>query len=410
MNDSVAVRAGRLVDVQAGEILEDRMIVVEGDRIDAVMPVADLPNSFGGEQIDLSGHTVAPGLIDCHAHLVGPIESESGLFELELSDEQMFEYSVANAKATIEAGFTTVRDVGTFRAFSDLALGAEIDAGRVLGPRMSCAGAYVTCPGGGGTLSAIPDGVEVPERFRLGVVENEDDVRRVVNRFFDEGVDFIKLIATGAVLIVGTDAGADELTEGQIRAAVEVAQERGSYATAHAHAASGIKNAIRGGCRSIEHGSLMDDEAIAMMAEHGTVLVADIYCGDWIAEEGARGDWPEETLRKNEETTDAQREGFGKAVKAGVTIAFGTDSGVYPHGWNGKQLPYMVRYGMTPIEGLRAATQTAAELMGWEADVGAVAPGRYADLVAIDGHDIGDLSAFEQVDWVMKGGTVAKSG
>jgi imidazolonepropionase-like amidohydrolase len=189
---------------------------------------------------------------------------------------------------------------------------------------------------------------------------------------------------------------------------VEEAALYGTFVAAHAHGAEGIKRAVRAGVRSIEHGSLIDDEAIEMMAERGTYLVADIYCGDHIAEEGRRRGWPAETLRKNEETTEAQREGFEKAVKAGVKVAFGTDSGVYPHGWNGRQLPYMVRYGMTSMQALQSATIVAAELMGWEDRIGSVEPGKLGDLVAAEGDALEDVARFTDVSFVMKGGEVLK--
>ncbi|MBY0423269.1 MAG: amidohydrolase family protein, partial [Parvularculaceae bacterium] len=221
--------------------------------------------------------------------------------------------------------------------------------------------------------------------------------------------DFLKLIATGAVLTQGTEPGAPELSEDEMRAAVDVAREFGTYATAHAHGAEGAKAAIRAGVRSIEHGSLLDDEALRMMKKRGVWLVADIYNGDYIDAVGTRDGWPEETLRKNRETTETQRAVFSKAVRMGVRIAYGTDSGVYPHGDNAKQFRYMVRYGMTPMEAIRSATLSPARLMGLEKDVGAVAPGRFADFIAVAGDPSADVSALENVEGVVKGGVVVKA-
>ena len=401
------VRAGRLVDTVAGELLRAQVVEIRGDRIESVGPDRGrYPD--GARVIDLSAHTVAPGLVDCHAHLVGEYEAGEYATLLMRTGAQEALAGVRNARDTVMAGFTTVRDVGTFRAFVDVALRDAIDAGWVVGPRMQCAGAYVTVSSGGGDIPPVAPDVEVPRELRFGVADSADEVRRVVREILHRGADFIKLIATGAVLTRGTDPGAPEFGEDEIRAAVEEAALYGTFVAAHAHGAEGIKRAVRAGVRSVEHGSLIDDEAIEMMAERGTYLVADIYCGDHIAEEGRRRGWPAETLGKNEETTEAQREGFEKAVKAGVKIAFGTDSGVYPHGWNARQLPYMVRYGMTSMQALQSATIVAAELMGWEDRIGSVEPGMLADLVASEGDALEDVARFTDVSFVMKGGEVLK--
>jgi imidazolonepropionase-like amidohydrolase len=270
------------------------------------------------------------------------------------------------------------------------------------------AGAYVTVTTGGGELIGAALDVPIPPEYRFGVADGVDQVRARVRAILNGGADFIKLIATGAVLTQGTMPGASEYTEEEIRAAVEQAAEYGSYVTAHAHGAEGIKRAVRAGVRSVEHGSLMDDEAIALMKERGTWLVADIYNGDYIATVGREQGWDAEILRKNDETTEAQRAGFRKAVAAGVRIAYGTDSGVYPHRYVARQLPYMVRYGMTPMQALHAATLSAAELMGWEDRVGSIAAGKYADIVAVPGDVLANLQALENVGFVMKGGVVYK--
>ena len=275
---------------------------------------------------------------------------------------------------------------------------------------MMVAGAYVSCTGGGGDISGLAPDAEplVPAELRVGVADTVDDVRRVVRRILYGGADLIKLIATGAVMSDNGNPGVPELTEQQIRAAVEEAALHGAHVAAHAHGAEGIKRAIRGGVHSIEHGSLMDDEGVAMMAEHGTWLVADIYDGDYIAEIGRREGWKADVLRKNDETTSAQRAMFEKCLKAGVKIAFGTDSGIYPHGWNARQLAYHVRHGQTALEAIRSATLSAAELMGWTDRVGRVAPGLYADLVAVAGDPTHDVRLLEEIPFVMKGGEVVR--
>jgi imidazolonepropionase-like amidohydrolase len=240
--------------------------------------------------------------------------------------------------------------------------------------------------------------------MRLGVVRTPEEARAKATFLFDNGADFLKLIATGAVLAIGTEPGTPELTETQMRAAVEIATKRGSYATAHAHGAEGIKSAIRAGVRSIEHASLIDEDGLRLAKTKGVWLVMDIFNGDYIEEVGTKEKWPAEYLRKNRETTDVQREGFRKAVKMGVKIAYGTDSGVYPHGINARQFAYMVRYGMTPMAAIQSATIEAARLMAREADIGSIAVGRYADLVAVSADPLKDIRVLENVADVMKGG------
>ncbi len=401
------VRASRLVDVVAGTVETEREVVVRDGLIEAIRPAGREAAPDGATVIDLGAATVLPGLIDCHTHLVGEIQV-SGIPSIQTTAAQETLLGVRHARATVMAGFTTVRDVGTFRAFADVALRDAIEAGDVVGPRMAVAGAYVTVSGGGGDITGLAPDIHVPRDLRFGVADSVDEVRRVVRELLHGGADLIKVIATGAVLTIGTSPGAPEYSEAEIRAAVEEAGLYGTHVAAHAHGAEGIKRAVRAGVRSIEHGSLMDDEAIALMAERGTYLVADVYDGDHVAAEGRAKGWPEETLRKNEMTTDAQREGFRKALEAGVTMAYGTDSGVYPHGRNAIQFGYMVRLGMTPMEAIRSATIVAAELLGWEDSVGSLRPGRFADLIAVHGDPLTDPAALMDVAFVMQGGSVLK--
>jgi imidazolonepropionase-like amidohydrolase len=401
------VRAGRLVDVEAGVVLDSQVVRISDGRIESVGP-DDGNEPAGAHVIDLSDRTVVPGMIDSHAHLIGELDSGQGYAALVMrSGAQEAMVGVRNAGDTVRAGFTTVRDIGTFRAFVDVALRDAIDAGWVLGPRMRCAGAFVTCPGGGGDVTGLAPDVDavVPRDLRFGVSSGVDEVRSNVRQILAGGADFIKMIATGAVLTSGTDPGAPEFTEDEIRAAVEEASLRGTFVAAHAHGAEGIKRAVRAGVRSIEHGSLMDDEAIELMAGHGTYLVADMFDGDWMIEQGPGLGYSDEVLGKTEMTNDMQREGFTKCVKAGVRLAYGTDSGIYPHGLNARNLAYHVRFGQTPMEAIQSATVVSAELLGWN-EVGRLAPGCHADLVAVDGDPTQDVTLLEHVTFVMKGGEV----
>jgi imidazolonepropionase-like amidohydrolase len=405
--ERVALRAGRLVDVDRGEVRSAQVVLIRDGRVEAIQPAsARIPAD--AVTIDLSRFTVLPGLIDCHSHLIGEASSADVLQPLERSEAQEAFSGVRNARATLLAGFTSVRDVGTYRAFVDVALRDAINDGTVIGPRMKVAGAYVTVSTGAGELVGAAPDVTLPAAFRFGVANSADEVRARVRAILNGGADFIKILATGAVFTRGTKPGVSEFTEEQLHAAVEQAAEYGTFVAAHAHGAEGIKRAVRAGVRSIEHGSLIDDEGIALMKQRGTWLVADIWNGDYTDSVGRAEHWPADILRKNAETTETQRIGFRKAVMAGVKIAYGTDSGIYPHGLNAMQLPYMVKYGMTPMQAIQSATRSAAQLLSWQDSVGSIAAGKYADIIAVEGDALADLRSFRKVAFVMKGGVIYK--
>lgn len=406
-----AVLPRLLLDIEAGTLLAEHAVVTEDGRVTAVMTADEARALTGVEIVELPRHTVLPGLIDCHTHLVGESDNGHGnghLFSTTSAHEAML--GVRNARTTVMAGFTTVRDVGTLRAFVDVALRDGIEAGWTVGPRMQVAGAYITAPGGGGDVATLAPDVDavVPQELRYGVIRTVDDARNIVRSLIQRGATVIKLIATGAVFAAGGVPGAPELTEEQMRAAVEEAGHYGIPVAAHAHGAEGVKRAVRAGVTSIEHGSLLDDEGIALLAERGTYLVADIFNGDYTAEVGGAGGWDPEILRKNEETTMTQRTAWAKCVEAGVRLAYGTDAGIYPHGINARQLAYHVKWGQTPLQALRSATLEAAQLLGWAGRVGVLKPGAFADLIAVEGDPLKDVALLEDVRFVMKGGTVIR--
>lgn len=396
------VRAGKLVDPEQGRVLNDQLIKIVDGRVAAIAPYTAAPSD--GPLTDWSAYQVLPGLIDMHTHLADYGQGANVAEPLFHSAADYALKGARNARVTLRAGFTTVRDVGTYRAFTDVALRNAIERGDVDGPRMRVAGAYVTVPGGGGAVTGFAPDVKVPADMEVGIVRSPEEARAKVRYLFQNGADFIKLIATGAVFAVGTEPGQLELSFDEMKAACEEAARHGSYCIAHAHGAEGIKQAIRAGARSIEHASLIDEEGIALAKAKGVWLDMDIYNGDYTEDVGTKEGWDAGYLRKNRETTDVQRAGFAKAVKTGVKLSFGTDEGIYPYGWNAKQFAYMVRYGMTPMQAIRSATTVAADLLRSSKDVGALSPGHYADMIAIKGDATADIAALEHVEHVMKGG------
>ncbi len=397
------INPGRLLDPRSGETTAGQSLLVSDGVVAAHLgPDESRPEAGAVRTIDLPGLTVLPGLIDTHAHLIGKLEF-AGIPSIDETAESELAAGEANALATLRAGVTSVRDVGTYRGFLDVELRRRIELGGVAGPRMQCAGAMITRPRGGGEVTGDPS-VRIPRVFRQGVVRDPAEMRDTVGRLVAGGADVIKLIVTGAVLTRGTRVDDVELDAPMIEAAVERASELGVFVAAHAHGARGIRIAAEGGVRSVEHASLIDDAGIDAMVAHGTWMVADVYDGDWIDEVGRRDGWPTETIEKNTATTEAQRSGFTRALRAGVRMAFGTDSGVYPHRFVARQFPIMVRLGMSPLAVIRAATTDAAEMMGWSHRVGSLEVGRFADLVAVDTDPLASVTALADPVVVIKGG------
>ncbi len=399
------VEAGRLIDGMTDQVRTGQCITIKDERIAAVGACGKTPD--GAARLDWSGFIVLPGLIDLHTHLADLGQSADLAAPIKASPAETVLVGARNARVTLNAGFTSVRDVGTYRGLTDVTLRNAIERGDVPGPRMWVAGAYITIPKGGGELNGVVPNEQLPADMRLGVAATPEEAAAKTTFLLDHGADFIKTIATGAVLAIGTEPGAPELTEEQLRAVVKVAHARGKKVTAHAHGAIGIRNAINAGVDSIEHASLADETTLQLAKKHGTWLAMDIFNGDYISDIGTKEGWPEEYLRKNRETTDTQRAAFKRAIELGVNIGFATDAGVYPHGMNARQFAYMVRYGMTPMQAIRAATGRAAEEMGRD-DIGAIVPGRYADLVAVKADPVTDIRALEKIDHVMKGGVLVR--
>ncbi len=402
----LVLKAGALLDVRQGRLMANPAILIEGDRIKEVGPadvvLARVPR--GTPILDLGRVTVLPGLIDAHVHLTSNPE-HAGYRGLGISVPREALYGAANARRTLEAGFTAVRNLGA-SGYADIALREAIAAGDVPGPRVLASGPALGITGG-----HCDNNLLAPEfKYKAeAVADGPWAARAKVREVIKYGADVIKICATGGVLSKGDQPGTQQYTFEEIQAIVEEAHKLGRKVAAHAHGAEGIKAAIRAGVDSIEHASLIDEEGIRLAKERGTYLVMDIYNHEFIMQQGEKVGMLPEALEKEREIGPRQRENFARAVRAGVKMAFGTDAGVYPHGDNAKQFAYMVQYGMTPLEAIRSATIWAAELLGWSDRAGAIEPGMWADLIAVEGNPLEDITRLEHVLFVMKGGVVVKN-
>ena len=400
----VAVKAAHLVDVKAGRVVDQQIVLITGDKIEKVGPVKEISVPPGATVIDLGSATLLPGLIDSHVHLTSDPE-HSGLRALEISVPREALTGAKNARLTVEAGFTTVRNVGA-KGYSDVALRDAISAGDVPGPRMVVSGPALGITGGHCDENHLaPEFNYHDEAVADGVSAVMAKTRKVVKY----GADVIKFCASGGVFSKGDLPGSEQYSPAEMSAIVTEAHRLGRKVAAHAHGAQAIVDASNAGVDSIEHGSLIDAEGIRAMKRNGTYLVADIYNDDFILGEGKEFGFTEEMITKERSIGREQREGFRQAAVAGVKIAFGTDAGVYPHGGNAKQFAYMVKYGLTPAQAVQSATVNAADLLGWCDRVGSIEPGKLADLIAVEGDPLADVTVLEHVKFVMKGGQIVKN-
>jgi imidazolonepropionase-like amidohydrolase len=402
----IVVKAGRLVDPDSGTVLTDQTIVIRDHKIAEVGRGLAVPS--GARVIDLSSMTVLPGLIDCHTHVADGQVGGEPFNVLRKTASQIVLESVTNARKMLQSGFTTVRDVGTYRALNDVALRDAIARGDIPGPRMYVAGAYITITGGAGAMTGQAPDIQLPWDLHYGEANSPWEVRQRIRQLAHDGVDVIKVLSTGAVLTHGSNPSSLEFTPEELQAAVDEASHFGLRVAVHAHAAQGIKNAILAGAASIEHAEMVDDEGIALALKHGTYFDMDIYDEECIQEGGKNGTTPADFLQHDAELGQLQRDNFRKSLKAGVKMAFGTDAGVCPYGSSGKQFAFMVKYGMTPMRAIQAATSSAADLLGHSKEVGSIKPGKFADLVAVSRDPLQDISVLENVEFVMKGGVVYK--
>ncbi|HEX8467149.1 MAG TPA: amidohydrolase family protein [Allosphingosinicella sp.] len=403
--ETVVVTADRMVDVLAGRIVEEPVVVITDGRIASVVgrggarPVIPA----GAKRIDLPGKTLLPGLIDMHVHLDSN-PRYGGYSGLQFTDMFWVAQGVRNARDMLDAGFTTVRNLGSDN-YSDVGYKQAIDEGLMVGPRIVPAAHALGATGGHCDQTYLPPSLAARGK---AVGDGPQELRTRVREQRKYGAEVIKVCATGGVFSRNTEPGQQQLSEDELRAIAEEAHQWGLKVAAHAHGAAGIKAAIRAGIDTIEHASLIDAEGIRLAKERGTWLSMDIYNTEYTQAEGAKNGVLEDNLRKDREIAQLQRDNFRAAHRAGVKMVFGTDAGVMPHGSAGGQFRWMVQYGMTPIEAIQAATRNAAQALGRERDVGAIAVGRFGDMIAVDGDPIADVRQLEGVDVVIKGGVVVK--
>lgn len=403
MAETIVITADRMVDVENSRVINNAAVVIEDDKIVSAGKATKMRHGEDVQVIALGDYTLMPGLMDMHVHLVGG--DAHGYRSLAESVPLQTIYGVRNAEKTLLAGFTTVRNVGA-PGFADVALRDAINAGVVPGPRMYVSGPSLGVTGGHCDNNLLP--YEYHQKSE-GVADGPWEIRKTVRRNIKYGADVIKYCSTGGVLSKGTKVGAQQYSYEEMKALVDEAHLRGLTVATHAHGTSGIKDAIRAGADSIEHVSLVDDEGIKMAVENGTYFSMDIYVTEYILSEGKAAGILEESLNKERIVGKTQRDSFNRAVKAGVKMVFGSDAGVYPHGDNPKQFARMVKFGMTPMQAIQAATINAASLLKKQTIIGSIAPEKFADIVGVPGNPMEDMALMEKVGFVMKEGVIYKT-
>ncbi|HLY61075.1 MAG TPA: amidohydrolase family protein [Terriglobia bacterium] len=400
---TVAVKAGRVLDVRSGKYLEHQIILIEGDRIKEIGPENQVQSRVpsGARIIDLSQSTVLPGLIDAHTHLTFNV-GQTSYRGLSVSIPREALIGAKNARITLEAGFTTVRNVHA-NGYADIALRDAINAGDVPGPRILASGPALSITGGHGDQNLLAPQFHAEGE---GVANGIDGVMAKVRENIKYGADVIKFMATGGVLSEGDNPNFEQFSPEEMRAIVAEAHRLGRKVAAHAHGAQGIKDATLAGVDSIEHGSFINDEDIQLMKQRGTYLVPTLYLEDWLGENLEKFGLTPSMVAKAKMVLPAARRNEEHAIREGVKIAFGTDSAVYPHGLNAHEFAVMVKLGMSPLSAIQAATLNASDLLGWQDKVGTLESGKFADLIAVDGDPLQDVSLLENVKFVMKGGIV----
>ena len=399
----VAVHAGHLLDVKTGKLLADQTVVIEDGKIVSTGAASDAKIPTDAVRIELSNATVLPGLIDAHTHLT--MDPRFGYDELAISLPREALIGAKNARITLLAGFTTVRNVGAW-GYTDVALRDAINAGEVAGPRMLVSGLPLSITGGHADNNLLP--FEYHATYE-GVADGVDAVRHMVRQNIKYGADLIKFMASGGVLSRGDNPQASQYTLEEMKAIVDEAHRLGRKVAAHAHGAQAILWASEAGVDSIEHGSYIDDADIAEMKKNGTYLVPTLYLGDWFLDNAEKNHVPDFLLGKAKEVMPAARKNIAHAFASGVKVAFGTDAAVYPHGLNAHEFAVMVKLGLTPLQAIQAATINAADLLGWSGKVGTLDPGAWADIVAVEGDPVKDVTTLERVKFVMKGGEVVRN-